>query len=54
MDITKTFRNSYRYLDVGCAYGGFLLIFAEWGLDALGIKIYETLEKCGALLCQDK
>jgi 2-polyprenyl-3-methyl-5-hydroxy-6-metoxy-1,4-benzoquinol methylase len=34
-----------RYLDVGCAHGGFLVAFAEQGADVAGIDINEKLLK---------
>lgn len=36
-----------RYLDVGCAYGGFLVAFAEQGAEAVGVDIDESLLKLG-------
>jgi SAM-dependent methyltransferase len=51
--LQKAFKKSKRYLDVGCAYGGFLVAFAEQGLDPLGIEIDETLAKYGAINCQE-
>jgi 2-polyprenyl-3-methyl-5-hydroxy-6-metoxy-1,4-benzoquinol methylase len=32
-----------NYLDIGCAYGGFLVAFAERGADVIGIDINPTL-----------
>ncbi|MFH0994524.1 MAG: methyltransferase domain-containing protein [Pseudomonadota bacterium] len=34
-----------RYLDVGCAYGGFLVAFAEFGAYSTGLDINESLLK---------
>lgn len=35
------------YLDVGCAYGGFLITFARLGYDVVGIEIDEKFERLG-------
>lgn len=36
-----------RYLDVGCAYGGFLVAFTEQGAEAVGVDIDESLLNLG-------
>lgn len=51
--LKKTFKKNKRYLDVGCAYGGFLVAFAEQGLDPVGIEIDEILAKYGEINCQE-
>lgn len=42
-----------RYLDVGCAYGGFLVAFAEQGAQVIGIDIDEMLLRLGQTNLQD-
>lgn len=37
------------YLDIGCAYGGFLIAFAERGYDVTGIELDEKFGRLGRL-----
>jgi SAM-dependent methyltransferase len=42
-----------RYLDVGCAYGGCLRAFAEFGFNVLGFEIDPQLIELGKANCAD-
>jgi 2-polyprenyl-3-methyl-5-hydroxy-6-metoxy-1,4-benzoquinol methylase/glycosyltransferase involved in cell wall biosynthesis len=42
-----------RYMDVGCAHGGFLVAFAEHGAEVVGIDINKTLLDLAAVNLRD-
>ncbi len=42
-----------KYLDVGCAYGGYLIAFREKGFEVKGIELIEYLARLGKINCRD-
>jgi SAM-dependent methyltransferase len=52
-NLPYTKQNRGRYLDVGCAYGGFLIAFAEQGFDVLGIEIEPNFANYGIINCKE-
>lgn len=46
-------RGARRYLDVGCGFGGFLVVFAEHGLEVRGIEIDQQRIDLGRANCLD-
>lgn len=42
-----------KYIDVGCAYGGFVVAFARAGYDAFGLEVDAGLARYGMLNCED-
>jgi len=48
------FKSNYKkYIDVGCAYGGFVVGFAKEGFDAYGLEFDEQFARYGILNCED-
>lgn len=45
--------NARRYLDVGCAYGGYLRAFAERGLQVCGVEIAKPFARLGRIYCEE-
>lgn len=52
-DRFQLLKKTKRYLDVGCAYGGFLVAFAEQGFDPIGIEIDPRLAQYGEVNCKE-
>lgn len=42
-----------RHLDIGCAYGGFVVAFTKAGYDSFGLEIDDFFYNCGKLNCYD-
>jgi len=50
---TGTKVSNKKYLDVGCAYAGYLIAFLEKGFDVKGIEINPSLAELGRINCKD-
>jgi len=42
-----------KYLDVGCAYGGYLIAFFEKGFEVKGLEVNPSLAELGKINCMD-